>query len=80
MGETICVEVKTNETETAEMLEKVLNDDKTAANLLAAEVHKEIDIETINTAKLPDNCDLNINLNDLGIWIDPIGLIHKINH
>lgn len=71
MGETISVEVKASQEETSSLLEKVLNGDRLAADLLAFEVHKDIEIETIKTV-LPHG-KFDIDLSSLGVWIDPIG-------
>lgn len=71
LGESICVEVKASEDETSSLLEKVLNGDRLAANLLAIEVHKDIAIETIRT--LVPNGNFELDLTNLGVWIDPIG-------
>nr|CAH7717482.1 unnamed protein product [Callosobruchus chinensis] len=71
LGEKICVQVKETEEETACLLKSVLSGDQLAANLLAAEVHKEIDIKDVDT-KIPAE-EFEVELNDLAIWIDPIG-------
>lgn len=71
MGETICVEVKATQDETSCLLEKVLNGDRLAAGLLATEVHRDIEKETINIT-LPKT-NFQMDLNNLGVWIDPIG-------
>lgn len=63
--------MKASEAETSCLLEKVLNGDTKAANLLAVEVHKDIEIETI-TSNIPE-LDFEIDLEILGVWIDPIG-------
>lgn len=71
LGETICVEVKATQDQTSALLEKVLNGDKQAAELLALEVHKDIEIDTIRT--VAPRGDFDIDLSNLGVWIDPIG-------
>lgn len=72
LGETITVDVKQTEAETAELLGKVLDGDNRAAELLAVEVHKDILMDDINT-KISGCLDLEISLDDLAVWIDPIG-------
>lgn len=79
LGETITVEVKETEAETAELLCKVLNGDKNAANLLAMEVHKTIEMDDINS-QISGCLDLNIPVKDLSVWIDPIGKIKLLKH
>jgi hypothetical protein len=71
LGETIAVEVRNNQQETADLLQVVLNEDAQAAELLAAEVHREVFLDDVNT-KRPTG-DFRVCLEDLGIWIDPIG-------
>ncbi|XP_012283453.1 inositol polyphosphate 1-phosphatase isoform X2 [Orussus abietinus] len=71
LGETIIVNVCSSLNETADLLSKVLGDDKEAASLLALEVHKDITMSDVPVdSNLPKDLDLHIN--DLGIWIDPI--------
>ncbi|KAJ8976593.1 hypothetical protein NQ317_004691 [Molorchus minor] len=70
LGIKICVVVKESEKETADLLSTVLNGDQVAAALLAAEVHRHIDINDIKT-KIPTE-GFEIRLEELGIWIDPI--------
>lgn len=58
---------------TAKLLEKVLNNDSEAAVLLANEVHRDVELQEVpgNRRLMPR--DLEIKVQDLGIWIDPIG-------
>lgn len=72
LGETITVEVQETEAATSELLCKVLNGDRNAADLLAAEVHKDIEVDDINS-QISGYLDLNIPVKNLSIWIDPIG-------
>lgn len=65
------MEVKASQAETSCLLEKVLNGDRLAADLLALEVHKDIEIEAIRTA-VPQGT-FELDLSTLGLWIDPIG-------
>ncbi|KAG8224383.1 hypothetical protein J437_LFUL005205 [Ladona fulva] len=69
LDESITVEVKECPGETSAILCKVLDGNENAANLLAAEVHKEIHLEE-DFSRLTDFPDLPIS--EFGIWIDPI--------
>ncbi|XP_029038584.2 inositol polyphosphate 1-phosphatase [Osmia bicornis bicornis] len=71
MGETIVVKVCPTAEETTQLLAKVMGSDIETAELLATEVHKDVQLSDIPVvAELPLNFDINVN--DLGIWIDPI--------
>ncbi|KRT83983.1 hypothetical protein AMK59_882, partial [Oryctes borbonicus] len=70
LGETIEVKVLNSEEETSSLLEKVLNGDRHAAELLAEAVHTDVNLAVVNTRKdIPDDPVVN---EDLSIWIDPI--------
>ncbi|RZC41458.1 inositol polyphosphate 1-phosphatase [Asbolus verrucosus] len=71
LGETIQVEVKESEEETAALLQVVLNEDARAAQLLAREVHRDVSLDEVTTQKAPAE-DFIINLQNSGVWIDPI--------
>lgn len=72
LGESVVVEVCSSSEETTKLLTKVMGDDVVAAKLLAAEVHKDIQLSDVPvTLEIP--ADFDINEDDLGIWIDPIG-------
>lgn len=73
LGETVDVQVLENEHLTAERLCKVLNNDCDASNVLAHEVHVEINLNN----ELPQFEGVEIDLSKLGIWIDPIGVYHE---
>jgi len=49
-----------------------MGNDVVAAELLAAEVHKDVRLSDVPIALDIPN-DFDINVDDLGIWIDPIG-------
>ncbi|XP_030767826.1 inositol polyphosphate 1-phosphatase isoform X2 [Sitophilus oryzae] len=68
LGEEVNIEIKSSEEETTKMLLNIM-DGETAA-ILAAEVHKNISFSEIDT-KMPEY-DFDINIDELGIWIDPI--------
>ncbi|CAH1117501.1 unnamed protein product [Phaedon cochleariae] len=69
LGETIYVEIKPSEIETSNLLETVLDGDQIAAALLSAEVHRQIMLGEIGVT-VPE--DFTVDMNELGIWIDPI--------
>lgn len=72
MGESVIVEVCSCSKDTTQLLTKVMGNDVVAAELLAAEVHKNIQLSDVPiTLDIPN--DFDINVDDLGIWIDPIG-------
>lgn len=78
LGETIEVQVLGNCNETAFLLEKVLDGDRRAAELLAIEVHRDLGLKDINTNRnVPD--ESSIDKGNLGIWIDPIGNFSQID-
>ena len=64
--------VQNTEDDTKTLLSKVLDDNTKAAEILAKTVHSEISIEDIPD-KLPSDIDSSsFDINDIGIWIDPI--------
>lgn len=60
LGESIDVVIGDNEEDTIECLEKVLNGDRVAAELLAAEVHRNVICEHGNVDELPDLVNINL--------------------
>lgn len=65
------MKVLNSEETTSSLLEKVLNGDSHAAELLAEAVHSELDLTVVNTRKdIPDDPAPS---DDFNIWIDPIG-------
>lgn len=71
LGETIEVKVLDSQEATSSLLKDVLNDDAHAAELLAEAVHEDLSLSAVNTrTDVPDN---PIGINDVGVWIDPIG-------
>lgn len=73
LGESIIVEIKDTPEFTSDLLSVVLNGNKIAANLLSREVHKLIQLNDVNTSAPPNDIKLDLTLDNLGIWIDPIG-------
>ncbi|KMQ91776.1 inositol polyphosphate 1-phosphatase-like protein [Lasius niger] len=72
LGESIIVEVCPCSKDTTQLLTKVMGNDAVAAELLAAEVHKDVQLSDV-PIMLEIPTDFDINVDDLGIWIDPIG-------
>lgn len=56
--------------ETADVLNKVLNNNKEAAHLLAKALHEEV---SMDVGSKVTNLTLELDLSNIGIWIDPIG-------
>ncbi|XP_021922841.1 inositol polyphosphate 1-phosphatase isoform X3 [Zootermopsis nevadensis] len=74
LGDTITVEVQADQTATATLLStvcrSVLSGDTQASEMLAAEVHRDIGVDEVNTdTNLPL---LDLPLEQCGMWIDPI--------
>lgn len=69
LGETVIVDVKETEEETAALLAKVLDGNMRAAGLLASCVHNNV---TISFDLDVDEVNVELPLSDMGIWIDPI--------
>lgn len=76
LGESIIVDVCSCSEDTAQLLTKVMGNDAVAAELLAAEVHKDVQLSDV-PVELDIPNDFDINVDDLGIWIDPIGKCKK---
>ncbi|KAL7288220.1 hypothetical protein TKK_0017768 [Trichogramma kaykai] len=72
LGETITVEVCSSQDETAALLKKVLGNDQLAAELLSQEVHRDISLTDVSVDSKNLPTDLEVQISDLGIWIDPI--------
>ncbi|CAD7084508.1 unnamed protein product [Hermetia illucens] len=70
LGESVTIAIGENAQETAACLEKVLNQNKLAAELLAEEVHREV--EYIGSGPTMPMAPSDLNYNKIGIWIDPI--------
>lgn len=70
LGETINVAIGETAKETADCLEKVLDGNRSAAEVLAEEVHKSVTYSN-QVADIPDLPE-DLNYADIGIWIDPI--------
>ncbi|XP_018376720.1 PREDICTED: inositol polyphosphate 1-phosphatase-like isoform X1 [Trachymyrmex cornetzi] len=71
LGESIIVEICSCSKDTTQLLTKVMGNDAVAAELLAAEVHKDVQLSDVPiTVDIP--IDFDVNIEDLGIWIDPI--------
>ncbi|KYN08646.1 PREDICTED: inositol polyphosphate 1-phosphatase [Cyphomyrmex costatus] len=71
LGESVIVEICSDSKDTTQLLTKVMSNDVVAAELLAAEVHKDVQLSDVPiTLDIPN--DFDVNIEDLGIWIDPI--------
>ncbi|XP_039885261.1 inositol polyphosphate 1-phosphatase [Simochromis diagramma] len=68
LGESVIVTVCSTEEETAALLATVLDDDHTAASLLAKAIHQDPATVEANT----DGLTVSLSPSELGIWIDPI--------
>lgn len=54
--------------------DQVLNDNETAALILAKVIHKEVvSMGTVAGEQL----DLDLKVEDIGVWIDPIGIVKE---
>lgn len=71
LGESVIVEVCNSCEETTQLLNKVMGNDFEASQVLANEVHKDITSDLPVSLNIPT--DLSIPIEDVGIWIDPIG-------
>ncbi|XP_011313676.1 inositol polyphosphate 1-phosphatase [Fopius arisanus] len=72
LGTTVTVEVKPTQTETENLLAEILDNNTTTAEVLAKEIHREIDISEIPVDTGIDDLIFNIDVEDLAIWVDPI--------
>ncbi|KAF7659639.1 hypothetical protein LDENG_00295110 [Lucifuga dentata] len=68
LGESVTVTVCATEQQTAALLARVLDDDHTAASLLARAIHQ--DPATVDGST--DGLSVPLNPSELSIWIDPI--------
>ncbi|TNM88620.1 hypothetical protein fugu_004874 [Takifugu bimaculatus] len=68
LGESVTVTVCSTEGETATLLASVLDNNHTAASLLARAIHRD----PVTTDAQADALMVPLNPSDLGIWIDPI--------
>lgn len=75
LGETICVKILSSELDTAALLCKVLDGNEKVASLLArtifAEASSDHDLSSV---------DGDLNLEDIGVWIDPIDSTSEYIH
>lgn len=71
MGETIIVKVLSTVEETARLLAKVMGSDLITAELLASEVHRNIELVNVPADEKISE-DVSLDVANLGIWIDPI--------
>lgn len=67
------MEVQEDIAATFRHLVSVIDGNEKAAQLLADIIHAEISLETNEAQILRDKLDFELPLNELAIWIDPIG-------
>lgn len=66
----VSIRLTESEDDTARMLSRILNDE-TAAAALAAAVHQAV--RTVPDSSLSDIGSLDIDTENIAVWIDPIG-------
>lgn len=69
------MEVQEDIAATFRHLVSVIDGNEKAAQLLADIIHTEISLETNEAQILRDKLDFELPLNELAIWIDPIGMM-----
>ena len=72
-GQEIVMEVQEDIAATFRHLVSVIDGNEKAAQLLADIIHTEISLETNEARILRDKLDFELPLDELAIWIDPIG-------
>ena len=72
-GQEVRIEVQEDSSATSKHLATVLYGNETAARLLADLIHSDIVLEKEETQALEEQLDFELPLNELAIWIDPIG-------
>ncbi|XP_033762742.1 inositol polyphosphate 1-phosphatase-like [Pecten maximus] len=70
VGESITVEIQATKQHTTDLLNKVLDGNKRAADLLAREAHESVAVDV--GSGLEKLVGLEVNVEDIGVWIDPI--------
>ncbi|XP_072041881.1 inositol polyphosphate 1-phosphatase-like [Amphiura filiformis] len=69
LGETIVVAVQDTEQQTCSLLTKVLDGNAEAAAILASIIHREV---AMTTDELLATVQIDLDVDSVGIWIDPI--------
>ena len=72
-GQKVRIEVQEDSSATSKHLATVLCGNESAARLLADLIHSDIVLEKEEARALEDQLDFELPLNELAIWIDPIG-------
>lgn len=72
-GEEIRIEVQEDLSATSKHLATVLCGNESAAQLLADLIHTDVTLEMDEKQALGDKLDFELPLDELAIWIDPIG-------
>jgi len=78
LGERIVLVLNDDESNTMGLLTKILNGDAEAARSLSHSVHQDIPIEKVPVISLPNEIP-SLNIDDLALWIDPIGNVSRNN-
>ncbi|XP_048345656.1 inositol polyphosphate 1-phosphatase [Sphaerodactylus townsendi] len=68
LGETVVVQVCPSQPETAALLQKVLDRNQTAAELLAAAIHQQV----VFSDPALDGVNVTVSTENMAVWIDPI--------
>lgn len=64
--------INSDKSNTLTLLTKILHGDTEAAHSLSDSVHKDIPIQDVPVHTLPNQIP-ELNIDDLAVWIDPIG-------
>lgn len=73
LEETITVKVGPTMNDTCKLLLKVLDNNREVAELLSNEVHSDVFMSHVPVVKNDLPTDLELDIDDIAIWIDPIG-------
>lgn len=78
-GRDVTIGVGETAEETLQCLSDALDDDPESAWSLAEAAHDEFVLDDVNVDVRPADDDTeNIDLHDVGVWIDPIGNLHGL--
>ena len=72
-GQEIIIKVQKDITATSKHLVTVLEGNESAARLLADLIHTDVTLDADEIQALEDKLDFELPLDELAIWIDPIG-------
>lgn len=74
LGESVTVILNETKSNTLELLTKILDGDEAAAEYLTECVHSTISINDVPVQSIPNSIPV-MALNELALWIDPIGTV-----